>query len=254
MRTSTLMPPAPAHNAGGEGAAVPDVGDRAPGTTARLRELAESGNPGALEWTHAGPSAAFSRRDAILPGFPRAVASAQSRGYEAFVRPVGGRLAMYGEGSLVLDVLTRSEDPRPGTTTRFRLVSEAIASGLRRLGVDARVGEVPGEYCPGEWSVNAQGRVKLVGTGQRLTRDALLVTAVIVVGHHEPLAEAMTEAYAHLGHALDPRTVGSVATFVPGVTLSDVTDAVGEALAETMPLDRPDLVAGRRLLEPWDPR
>ena len=254
MRTSTLTPPAPAHNAGGEGAAVPDVVDRAPGTTARLRGLAESGSPGALEWTCPGPSAAFSRRDAALPGFDRAVASVRARGYEPFVRPVGGRLAVYGEGSLVLDVVTRSGDPRPGTTTRFRLMSEAISTGLRRLGVDARVGEVPGEYCPGEWSVNAQGRVKLVGTGQRLTRDALLVTAVIVVGHHEPLAEAMTDAYSHLGHALDPRTVGSVSAFVPGVTLSDVTDAVGDALAETMSLDHPDLVGGRRLLEPWDPR
>lgn len=254
MRTSTLMPPAPAHNAGREGAAVPDVVDRAPGTTARLRGLAESGSPGALEWTCPGPSAAFSRRDAALPGFAGAVAAVRARGYEPFVRPVGGRLAVYGEGSLVLDVVTSSEDPRPGTTTRFRLVSEAIATGLRRLGVDARVGEVPGEYCPGEWSVNAQGRVKLVGTGQRLTRDALLVTAVIVVGHHEPLAEAMAAAYAHLGHTLDPRTVGSVSSFVSGVTLADVTEAVGDALAETMPLDSPDLVGGRLLLEPWDPR
>jgi hypothetical protein len=90
--------------------------------------------------------------------------------------------------------------------------------------------------------------------GQRLTRDALLVTAVIIVGHHEPLAEAMADAYAHLGHTLDPRTVGSVSSFVSGVTLADVTEAVGDALAETMPLDSPDLVGGRLLLEPWDPR
>jgi len=233
---------------------VPDVVDRAPGTTARLRELADSGSLGRLDWIQPEPSAAFSRRDAALPGFPQAVASVRARGFEPFVRPVGGRLAVYGEGSLVLDIVVGSADPRPGTTARFRLVSEAIATGLRRLGVDARVGEVPGEYCPGEWSVNAQGRVKLVGTGQRLTRHALLLTAVIVVGHHEPLADAMTEAYHHLGHALDPRTIGSVATFVPGVTLSDVTDAVGDALAETIPLDRADLSAGRMLTQAWDPR
>jgi octanoyl-[GcvH]:protein N-octanoyltransferase len=182
------------------------------------------------------------------------VESVRRRGFTPFVRPVGGRLACYDEGSLVLDVWLRCPDPRPGTTARFRLLADAIGAGLRRLGVDARTGAVPGEYCPGDWSVNAGGARKLVGTGQRLTRDAVLLTAVVVVGRPEPLADAMTEAYDHLGLAFDPRSVGAVAHEARGVTLDDVVENVGDALARVLPLDGPDIVGGRAVLGPWDPR
>ena len=51
-------------------------------------------------------------------------------------------------------------DPQPPKRTyeRFEEVAGLIADALRALGVDARVGEVPGEYCPGAYSVNARRR------------------------------------------------------------------------------------------------
>ena len=39
---------------------------------------------------------------------------------------------------------------------------------LQRLGLDARLGELAGEYCPGEFSVNLAGRSKVMGVGQRV--------------------------------------------------------------------------------------
>ena len=233
---------------------APTIEDRTSAAIGRLREVAEGRSWGALEWHRPVASAAFSRRDAREPGFADAVVAVSERGFTPFIRPVGGRLAAYHDGALVLDVLARNADPRPGTTERFRAVASAIGRGLRALGVDAQVGEVPGEYCPGEWSVHAGGRHKLVGTGQRLTRGAVLVTAVIVVGDPEPLADAMAPAYEHLGLAFDPRTVGAVSQFAPGVTLADVEETVGQALAEDLPLTGPDLVAGRLLVDSWDPR
>ena len=205
----------------------PVVADRTAATVARLREIAQGDAWGVLEWSNPA---------------------------EPFIRPVGGRLAAYHHGALVLDLLVRCDDPRPGTTERFRTVSAALARGLSRLGVDARVGELAGEYCPGDWSVHAGGRHKLVGTGQRLVRDAFLFTAVVVVGDPQPLADAMAEAYDCMGLPLDPRTVGSVAQDVPGVTLSDVEDVLGAALAEVVPASGPDLVGTRVLTEAWDPR
>lgn len=254
MNTSLLTPLSDAHHAEEGEMAVSAVADRTADTIIRLVDLTDSGEWGSLEWTSPRPSAAFSRRDVHLPGFASAVSAVRARGFEPFIRPVGGRLAVYHEGALVLDLVGRSSDPRPGTTTRFQLASEAIARGLRRLGVDARVGEIPGEYCPGRWSINGHGRSKLVGTGQRLTRSAYLFTAVIVVGDAEPLREAMADAYRCLELPLDPRTVGSVSEYVPGVRLDEVVDAVGGALAEIVPLDGPDLMSCRRLLDPWDPR
>ena len=239
--TATLLPLRP-------------VVDRTAATVARLREVANGSAWGVLEWDRPEASAAFSRRDAREPGFADAVDVVRARGFEPFIRPVGGRLAAYHDGALVVDVLARCADPRPGTTARFQVIASAIALGLRRLGVDARVGGLPGEYCPGDWSVNATGRHKLVGTGQRLVRGAVLVTAVIVVGDPAPLAEVMTDAYDRLGLTLDPATIGSVAQHAPGVTLGDVEEAVGESLARVLPLGGPNLVSGRELLDPWDPR
>ena len=56
-----------------------------------------------------------------------------------------------------------------------------MEDSFRRLGVDARVGEIPGEYCPGAYSVNARGVKKLMGVGQRLVPSAAHVGGVVVV-------------------------------------------------------------------------
>ena len=230
------------------------IEDRVPGAQRRLAQVARGDGHGWLEWHRPAPSAAFSRRDLMAPGFAAAVASVRTRGYAPFVRPVGGRLAVYGEGSLVLDLLVREEEPREGTTARFRVVADALAVGLRRLGVGARVGGVPGEYCPGTWSVNAEGRRKLAGTGQRLAQGALLVTAVIVVRDAAPLCEAMSKAYALLGLELDPASVGAVSDDVPGVSVDDVQDVLDQALSESLGLGAPDPAGTRELLAPWRPR
>ena len=59
-----------------------------------------------------------------------------------------------------------------GTRERFERLGGVIVRALRGLGVDARVGEVEGEYCPGAWSVNARGQIKLAGIGQRMIAGA----------------------------------------------------------------------------------
>ena len=233
---------------------MPFVDDRTPVALSRLAALVADGGPGRLEWHRPGPSAAFGRRDTLAPGFAAAVETARADGFEPFIRPVGGRLAAYHDGALVLDLLLRCDDPRTATTARFRVLAEVLTRGLRRLGVDARTGGVPGEYCPGQWSVNARGTTKLVGTGQRLVRDAVLLTAVVIVADPDPLGEVMGRAYADLGLSMDPRTVGSVSDEVPGVTLSEVEDALGEALAQILPLDGPDVAKGRVFVDKWDPR
>ena len=82
---------------------------------------------------------------------------------------------------------------------------------------DARVGEVEGEYCPGEFSVNARGRVKLIGAAQRIIRGAWLLSSVVVVDGAETLRAVLEDVYAALGLEWDPGTVGAVAEEAPGV-------------------------------------
>jgi lipoate-protein ligase A len=135
-------------------------------------------------------------------------------------------LAAYHRGAVVLDLVAPHPEARRHVRERFRTAAEALAAGLRELGVDARVGPVPGEYCPGEFSVNAGGATKLVGTAQRLTRHGFLFSAVVLVADPEPVRAVLRDAYAALEFAWDPASVGCVADTVAGVTVERVGDVL----------------------------
>jgi lipoate-protein ligase A len=191
-------------------------------STAGLAALGEPGAAARLRVHRPRPTAAFSRVDSLAPGFPVAQDAARAHGFAPVVRPAGGRLAAYHRGALVLDLVAPHAEARHHIRERFSDAADALAGGLRELGVDARVGPVPGEYCPGEFSVNAGGATKLVGTAQRLTRYGFLFSAVVLVADPEPVRAVLRDAYAALEFAWEPATVGCVADAVPGVTVDDV--------------------------------
>jgi octanoyl-[GcvH]:protein N-octanoyltransferase len=91
---------------------------------------------------------------------------------------------------------------------------------------------VPGEFCPGDFTVNARGRVKLVGTAQRVVRRASLLAASIAVTGADSLRRVMVDVYAALELDMDPATVGAVDDEVPRTTVEGVERAVLAAYAE----------------------
>ena len=197
---------------------------------------------------------AFGRMDVAAAGFGDAVRAARAAGFDPVVRIAGGRAAVYHEGTIALSLAT--PDPRPAARThaRFEELAELIAAALRELGVDARVGEVPGEYCPGEWSVNARGRTKLVGIGQRIVSGGAHLGVVIVVRDSALVRDVLIPVYEALGLEWDPATAGSVEDELGGANLDAVGDAVlrgmvaaGHELVETE-LDRDTLALAERLL------
>lgn len=211
-----------------------DPDDDAARRLALLAEVGEGRSPQLVRLLRPAPTAAFSRRDALLPGFGAAWETARRHGFAPVVRPVGGRMAPYHPDTLVLDVIGRSDDPRRGMTERFEVVADALVEVLGGLGLQAQAGELPREYCPGQHSVNATspaGTSKVAGTAQRQTRRAYLVSALLVVDGSAQLRAVTTDVYAALGLDLDPATVGAVADHVPGVTVEEVTAALVPALA-----------------------
>jgi octanoyl-[GcvH]:protein N-octanoyltransferase len=191
-------------------------------STATLRDMGLPGAEARLRVHHPQPTAAFSRLDSLAPGFPEAEDAARARGFAPVVRPAGGRLAAYHRDALVLDLVVPHPEARRQIRERFLGAAEALVGGLRELGADARVGPVPGEYCPGEFSVNAGGATKLVGTAQRITRHGFLFSAVVLVADPEPVREVLRDAYAALAFTWEPGTVGCVADSVPGATVEAV--------------------------------
>jgi octanoyl-[GcvH]:protein N-octanoyltransferase len=167
---------------------------------------------------------AFGRRDTFVPGFAAASAAARRHGFTPVIRGAGGRAAAYDEGSLIFDEVM----PADGSQIRERFASDSRrhAEALRRLGVDARVGEVPGEYCPGEFSVNARGRVKLIGAAERIVRGAWLHSSVVVVEGAETLRAVLEDVYAALDLDWDPASVGAVGDEAPGAGIDEVRQAL----------------------------
>ena len=172
------------------------------------------------------PTVAFGRLDALRPGFAAAVAAARRHGFEPVLRAPGGHAVAYHEGCLGIDELLGEADPIAGMHDRFASSGDLIARALRSLGVDARVGPVPREFCPGEFTVNARGAVKLVGTAQRVLRHASLRAASVAVSGADRLRSVLVDVYEALELDMDPATVGAVGDEVAGVGVDEVERAV----------------------------
>jgi octanoyl-[GcvH]:protein N-octanoyltransferase len=172
------------------------------------------------------PTVAFGRRDVFLDGFSRAVAAARRHGFTPVIRGAGGRAAAYHEGCLIFDEIMPAAQTIGGIRERFAADARGQAAALRDLGVDARVGEVAGEYCPGEFSVNARGRVKLIGAAERIIRGGWLHSSVVVVDSAGPIRDVLVEVYAALGLDWDQETTGAVAAEAPRVGVDDVRHAL----------------------------
>ncbi|SFS18009.1 Lipoate-protein ligase A [Microbacterium sp. cf046] len=177
------------------------------------------------------PTVAMSRRESRLPGFETAQRHARNRGFAPVIRPTGGRAVAYDETCIVFDVVTREREGPMDQARFFHEIGEALAGALRGLGVDARVGEVPGEYCPGEFSINARGVVKLVGTSQRAVRGARLLSGMLALAEVERLAEVLTAVNAALNLEWDITTFGSMDAEVSGLRRLAVEDAIAGALS-----------------------
>jgi lipoate-protein ligase A len=178
-----------------------------------------------------GPTCAFGRLDMLAPGFGAAVAAARAHGFTPVLRQPGGHAAAYDAGALCLDQVRPEAEAIPALQARFEAAGALFAAALRAVGVDARVGEVPGEYCPGQWTVSAGGRVKIVGTAQRLVRGGSLLGAVVLVRGGARVRAVLQDVNAALGIEWDPATAGAAEDEVPGLSVDAVERAVLDAYA-----------------------
>jgi octanoyl-[GcvH]:protein N-octanoyltransferase len=173
-----------------------------------------------------GPTLAFGRLDALRPGFRRAGAAARAHGLQPVVRLAGGHAAAYDADSLIYEEIAPQLDVTAGLHERFRDGAALLAGALDDLGVDARVGEIPGEYCAGAYTVSASGRLKLVGVAQRAVRGAALLTAFVLVGGGDRIRAALIDVYDELELHWDPQTAGALDDVLPGASIAAVEEAL----------------------------
>jgi octanoyl-[GcvH]:protein N-octanoyltransferase len=205
----------------------------------RVRQLLSGmneGGEGSLRIYRPRPTAAFSPRDTTLAAYGKSAEAMRARGFTSVERRAGGQLAVYDQSTLVIDLVAQHADPRNDVIERFRHFAEVIARVLRSFSIDARVGAVPGEYCPGDYSINAGGRIKLAGIAQRIGRRGYHLGAVIGVRTSIPVKEAVVEAYRIMECDFNPETFETISDLVPGLTFAAIRKALLDAIALIIPI------------------
>ena len=173
---------------------------------------------------------AFGRRDANEPGFAEAKSVTTAHGFLPLTRDVGGRAVAYTGTTLAFARFEPLEDPRRGLGERYDRMQANVREA--QVGVDADPGEPPDSFCPGDHSLQAEG--KIVGLAQRVTAGAAVVSGILVVDQHALLAEVLADVYEALEVPFDPDTVGSVAR--AGGDVDRIRDELESVLVGTAPV------------------
>lgn len=135
-------------------------------------------------------------------------------------------MVAYDSGAVVIDHLDSTTDIRHAGSATFAANAESHVKVLRELGdVDARVGEVDGEYCPGEYSINVGGRTKIVGSAQRVTATGSLFSTVVQVAVSDRVRSVIADVSEALGYDLRQSSIAGLADYAPALTADEVAAA-----------------------------
>lgn len=191
-----------------------------------MRAVGAGTQPETLRLHRTNDIVAFGRHDTVSPGYRDAVRAAIEQGFTPIERLAGGRAAVFHTGTLAFAWATPTAQPRSDIGERFTLIADVMKTAIAAVGVEANIGALPGEYCPGAYSVHGEHRIKLMGVGQRLVRGAAHVGGVICVRSGARIRDVLVPVYRSLELPWDPTTAGAIDEFVPTITLEAVQSAV----------------------------
>ena len=197
--------------------------------------LLRAGTEAVRLWTPP-PALSFGRLDLLSPGAERAISGARKAGLTPVRRLAGGRAAAIGPWTVCVGAAYPGPQAPELTQRRYESFSAVLLAALRSLGVDARVGELDGEWCPGSWSVLA-GSSKVAGLAQRVIRVGAWVEAVLVVDVPQAARKALDEVQRELGVPWNPATFAGLR----GVSSGQLIAALRESVASHWELDEAEL-------------
>ena len=175
---------------------------------AMLERAAETGEESVRVW-RPHRQLAFGRRDTRADDYEVATKVADACEFPPVERSVGGRAVAYTGNTVAFAKVVPLADMRVGMDDRYDETTRAVQRALWRLGAPASRGEPAASFCPGDYSLQQDG--KLVGVAQRVRKNAALVSGVVVVCDHDEIADVLDPVYAALDEPFDPESVGSVA-------------------------------------------
>jgi len=151
---------------------------------------------------------AFGRQDTNTDGYEAAREAAQTRGFEASTRGVGGRAVAFTGDTVAVVHAVPIASSEVAIQDRYEDAMDRLARALADVGVQATRGEPADSFCPGTHSLSTGGKV--VGVAQRVRQSVAVVAAVVVVTGHDAIAEVLSAVYDAMDQPFDPASVGSI--------------------------------------------
>lgn len=200
-------------------------------TRALLLRVAAGELPETVRLYRPRPTVAFGRHDIVRSGCSTAARLAREAGFTVAQRLAGTRTIAYHDGCVLFEHCIPDTEPLRHLADRYTEAANTVATALRTFGIDARIGEIPGEFAPGMYSVNAQWRTKLAAIDQRTVDRATLIAGLVIVAGAEELRDVLLDVNDALGFEWDTTALGSVEDEVGEVDVAAVGDAIVEEMS-----------------------
>ena len=193
-------------------------------------QVARGTRPATVSITPSTRHVGVTRRDTFRPGFEDAVRAAGEMGYPVLVRSSGGGATAADRGTFGFSIIRPADEneSRRGIRERYDEAAAFVLAAFSRLGVEAEVGEVRDEFCPGDHSIRVGDRedgMKIVGIAQRITRRATSVGGIVLVEGERELARVLGRVYGAMRLPFRSGSVGSLRRAGYEVGTQDVIEA-----------------------------
>ena len=195
-----------------------------------FEQVASGARPMAISITPSARHVGVTRRDTRRPGFEEAVRASNEEGYPVMVRGSGGGATAADEGTFGFSIVRPAVEAeiRRSIHDRYDEAAALVLGAFSRLGLEAEVGEVREEFCPGDHSIRVgdqEDGTKLVGIAQRLTRRATSVGGIVLVHGEEELAKVLKKVYRAMDLPFRTGSVGSLRKVGVEAGLDEVVEA-----------------------------
>ena len=178
-------------------------------------QVASGERPATVSITPSTRHVGVTRRDTFRPGFIDAVRAAGEMDYPVLVRSSGGGATAADLGTFGFSIIRPADETERGRgiSDRYDEAAAFVLGAFSLLGIEAEVGEVRDEFCPGDHSVRVgdrEGGMKVVGIAQRITRRATSVGGIVLVEGEQALARVLVRVYDAMRLPFRPQGVGSL--------------------------------------------